>query len=453
MSRTRFSEILLRRRKQLGLSIPQAAKVLRMRESVLEAFEDGDFERLPALGYAQGMISSYARYLGLDPRELTALYEREHADYVSDATGRPPTGLASLSDEPGYARRSSTTVSAPRPTSSATPLVGSGYDAGRRGRDGSWDHEDVGRRYTKRTPGDYGSAPRGGRPGRRPHGESPAADRYGHYSSDITTRRVDSGQYRDDLRFENDARAYRAASTRSGRQASRSLSQPERPNVRRRQAPGPDRDPRSRNRRREPQPTGMAGLVGAFFSDSRRAVVVIVALLAVMLGLIIVFSVRSCASGGQGNRQQVSVVTTSAATSTATTVSQADQQALSEAASRKAALSAMAAQQETKVKVSVAAGATTWVEIVNDGEQQEATTVSGPWEQEYTVTKSIEIQVADPSNVTVEKNGESQPWPASSAGVSKLTIKGTDPSAATTASATTAAATGPSKKSSSDDEG
>ena len=58
MPRTRFAEILSSRRKQLRLSIPQAAKVLRMRESVLEAFEEGDFEHLPPLGYAQGMVAS-----------------------------------------------------------------------------------------------------------------------------------------------------------------------------------------------------------------------------------------------------------------------------------------------------------------------------------------------------------------------------------------------------------
>lgn len=68
MQRPQFAELLADRRRQLRLSVPQAARVLRMRESVLEAFEIGDFDHLPALGYAQGMVASYARYLGLDPR-------------------------------------------------------------------------------------------------------------------------------------------------------------------------------------------------------------------------------------------------------------------------------------------------------------------------------------------------------------------------------------------------
>ena len=102
MQRPQFAELLADRRRKLRLSIPQAARVLRMRESVLEAFEIGDFDHLPALGYAQGMVASYARYLGLDPRRITELYEREHAEYVAGVTGRAPTGLARLSDEPGH---------------------------------------------------------------------------------------------------------------------------------------------------------------------------------------------------------------------------------------------------------------------------------------------------------------------------------------------------------------
>lgn len=92
MQRPQFAELLADRRRQLRLSVPQAARVLRMRESVLEAFEIGDFDHLPALGYAQGMVASYARYLGLDPRRITELYEREHAEYVAGVTGRGSHG-------------------------------------------------------------------------------------------------------------------------------------------------------------------------------------------------------------------------------------------------------------------------------------------------------------------------------------------------------------------------
>ena len=101
--------------------------MLRMRESVLEAFEAGDFDHLPALGYAQGMVSSYARYLGLDSREISELYEREHAEYVAGVTGRAPSGLASLSDEPSYKGAASAT-NIIKPVSMTPPSLSSGQD-------------------------------------------------------------------------------------------------------------------------------------------------------------------------------------------------------------------------------------------------------------------------------------------------------------------------------------
>ena len=69
-SRPRFSEMLLDRRRQLGHhGGPRASQVLKLKEQVRIAFEEGDFDNIPQSGYAQGMLSSYARYLGLNPRE------------------------------------------------------------------------------------------------------------------------------------------------------------------------------------------------------------------------------------------------------------------------------------------------------------------------------------------------------------------------------------------------
>ena len=86
MSRPRFSEMLSSRRRQLGLSIEQASRILRLREDVLIAFEEGDFDRMPQSGYAQGMLSSYARYLGLNPRQVSDLFQEELYAYVNGST-------------------------------------------------------------------------------------------------------------------------------------------------------------------------------------------------------------------------------------------------------------------------------------------------------------------------------------------------------------------------------
>lgn len=460
MSRARFAEILSSRRKQLGLSIPQAAKVLRYRESVLVAFEEGDFERLPALGYAQGMVASYARYLGLDSRRLTELYEREHDEYLG-GLGTPRQGLARLEDEPNGSFTTSVLPSRTTPgRATATPLLPGpgaspqgGYASGR-DDEATRPTSARGRRYTTRTPSAASSSrERAGRAQRdrmRERSERPREPR-GAYASDITTRRVDTGQYRDDLRYDESPRPYRSASTRSGRQISRNATRPERPNVRRRPGNRPGRDPRQRSRRPQPRPTGLAGILQAILSDSRRLMALVIVVLSLVLALILVFSIRSCATASK-EPKQVSVLTASSSTTaSATTVSETEQAALSEAAARQAALSSQAAATETVVKVSVAEGTTTWVEITNDGTQQVAETVTGPWEQEYTVTKTIDIRVGDASGVTVEKNGERMSFSSRQSGMQSVSIQGTNPVAATEAATT--GSKKQSRRSSSSDEG
>lgn len=536
--RPQFADILAHRREQLGLTIPQAANVLRMRESVLEAFEAGDFGHLPPLGYAQGMVSSYARYLGLDPAQLTDLYEREHSDYVLEMTGRRPSGLANLSDEPGITgpasgarsssqgqgaqiavdpvaasrarvgqaplgespaaqtgrlnRKSAERTNVMRPTSlpqryNTSPGYGvegsfsanqgsqdSNYAADRRyssqlryGDNNQtatfaegYESTRSNRRYTSRAPERSDERARRGqaeRVRRMRSSEDHYSDDYAasrsssynagarrssgnyqpSYDSDIETRDVNS-QYRDDLRYDSGASNYRASSTREGREGARNMQMPGRiENARRRQNPT---SARSRNRRQQqPQAQGFAGAFQQYFADPQRAILSIGVLLAIILLLILVFSVRSCIDANTGTGKQVSVVTTLAATSetAATTTSDLEQQVVSAAAAEKAASSAAAAYTETKVKVSVAEGATTWVEIICDGEQKIAESITGAWSAEYTVTQQIQIQVVDASSVTVEKNGEVQSFTSKSAGLSSMTIEGTDPEAAAAATAAT----------------
>ena len=49
----------------------------RIRGKLLAALEDGDYARLPNPGYVRGYVSSYARYLELDPVPLLAMYRAE----------------------------------------------------------------------------------------------------------------------------------------------------------------------------------------------------------------------------------------------------------------------------------------------------------------------------------------------------------------------------------------
>jgi cytoskeletal protein RodZ len=73
----KLGDTLRERRISLGVSLTQAEDGTRIRARLIEALEDGDYARLPNPGYVRGYISSYARFLNLDPIPLLALYKSE----------------------------------------------------------------------------------------------------------------------------------------------------------------------------------------------------------------------------------------------------------------------------------------------------------------------------------------------------------------------------------------
>ena len=101
----RFGDMLYQRRRQMGLTILQVANTIKIRPQIIEFFENGDFTAMPPRGYAQGMISSYARYLGLNPREVVEAYFEDlrayeqatdnHGGRFQDAAGLVSTRSAS----------------------------------------------------------------------------------------------------------------------------------------------------------------------------------------------------------------------------------------------------------------------------------------------------------------------------------------------------------------------
>jgi cytoskeleton protein RodZ len=72
-----LGDTLRERRATLGISLEQAAESTRIREKLLVALEAGDYARLPNPGYVRGFVSSYAKYLELDPVPLLAMYRAE----------------------------------------------------------------------------------------------------------------------------------------------------------------------------------------------------------------------------------------------------------------------------------------------------------------------------------------------------------------------------------------
>lgn len=501
-SRPRFSELLLDRRRQLGLTVGQASQVLKLKEQVLIAFEEGDFDNIPQSGYAQGMLSSYARYLGLNPREVVdlfqeELYEHVHGtsshelrrrtrdtqsgrgvqgyDVVNEAESRPKAyvqyrGLLPTSGGPAGDMGAFATTSGPRPrTPSSVPLAGSSYPTSSRSQAPSYSHaeyvygrpynatseRDAGRererdRYTSRQRGRYAQqrrrvddpANRLLREGQngveerremaRAYRRDPSRAQRLYERDNVSTRSVRAGEYTDDLRYNDGVRPYDRASTISGRRSSRNIASVDRPNVR---------------RRSEGQRGSLSGgSRGRGGQDGRRTTLLIILALALALTLILVFSVRSCVGGKSNTSQEskttVPVSTTSTdATSTdttstdssstpTTTTTTTDTESSTDGSSTEGSSSDSSTPAETVVMVSVASGETSWLEITNDGTSEEASTVTGPWEQSYTVTDSITIRAGNPGVVTVTENGTQKSFDSRASGIGSLTIQGT-PAAST----------------------
>lgn len=354
--------MLLQRRRQLGLTCEQASRILKLREDVLVAFEEGDFESMPQSGYAQGMLSSYARYLGLNAREVVDLFQEELYEYVNgsgshelrrrtrdtiagrgisgydvvnEAGSRPKAyveyhGLLPTAGGPAGDMGNFATVTPARPRQSV-PLAGLGPSAV-----AAYGRDDYGRQHThQQRPYNSGqpyearqqrsTARRRANGQRRPQsdpagrllreGQQGVVDRDRDLVSprgragqartqrlyqrdDVSTRSVSRGEYRDDLRYDGVASPYERASTISGRRSSRNIASVERPNVRRRQSSGRSGE-QSGRRRQQPRRGGIAGVLDAVLADRRSALLLLLVVLAAVLTLILVFSVRSCTGSNQ----------------------------------------------------------------------------------------------------------------------------------------------------------
>ena len=82
-----FGEMLLERRRQMGASIQQVANVIKIRPQIIEYFETENFAAMPPRGYSQGIIASYARFLGLNPREVVDAYFDALHEYERNGSG------------------------------------------------------------------------------------------------------------------------------------------------------------------------------------------------------------------------------------------------------------------------------------------------------------------------------------------------------------------------------
>ena len=86
-----IGRILRETREQLGLTLEEAERNLKIRASRLAALENGEFDTLPSQAQARGFLNNYAEFLGLDSTELLRQY---------DETRQPPRRRSLIAKAP-----------------------------------------------------------------------------------------------------------------------------------------------------------------------------------------------------------------------------------------------------------------------------------------------------------------------------------------------------------------
>lgn len=101
-----IGDVLRDAREEQGRTIEEAARDTRVRADYLRALEEEQFDVFGGDVYAKGFLSSYARYLRVDPQPLLDTYRRkvQHDDLSASSiaatpvarqpTGPPPTWIA-----------------------------------------------------------------------------------------------------------------------------------------------------------------------------------------------------------------------------------------------------------------------------------------------------------------------------------------------------------------------
>ena len=419
-----FGDMLLNRRRQMGLSIQQVANTIKIRPQIIEFFETENFGSMPPRGYAQGMISSYARFLGLNPREVVEAYFDALAAYERAGNGYA-RGYQEV--EPEASPRSANATgrflmvggSAPSSRYGQRPPQ-AGYIA-----ESNSPHEHLSARELRsaQEPGGRRAYPRGARPA----GARGTADR-GQRTSAFPRQDMElaSSSRRGGARGQGAQGRQQRAGSRgpAGRGGSGAARQ--------RMGRNPPRTGGDRRSGRNGTSSPMLQ-IGGLALDPRLLIGAIGILLLVIL-IMGFMMVRGCTSApaeqDQGGAPQAQVATGSSDEKTASgkdasdaDASDADKESDAKAKDADADAKADAEPKEKKVKVSIGdEGTVAWLEVKLDGKYVLSEEKAGPFEEEYTVSDSIEITTDKPSDVTVTEDGEKVDYDTKVSGVAKVTI-------------------------------
>lgn len=409
-----FGEMLLERRRQMGASIQQVANVIKIRPQIIEYFETENFAAMPPRGYSQGIIASYARFLGLNPREVVDAYFDALHEYERNGSG-------------GRAGRFQDAAADANPRSSNA--------AGRYMMVNSVPAS----RYGQRPPqagyvSEFSSA----------H-EPVSASRLRPVSTTDSRRRPSQGGYDSTLRSRtrrpdgypaSDQRDPRAHASRS--QDGRSYRDPRGPRV-----TYPDQRPVRRAPGGQP-PRGGAGWGQAPRGGSRplqqgpdMKFLAIMALGILILIALVMVLLRGCApkpeaagsasstpSAKKADSKDTSEDSTDVDEGTDPSTDEGDDADEPSSSKDKADKSSKDEEpKETVVKVKLKEkGAVAWIEVKLDGKIVLGKQVVGPFEEEFKVETQIDITTNTPSAVAIYKNGDKVRYDTKVSGVGKVSI-------------------------------
>lgn len=95
---------LRRAREARGLSVRQVAAITKIPAGVLQAIDEGAYDRVPRGIFARGFIRAYAREVGLDAEEMVARFREETAEPVPAVPGAESSSDAVIEEEIGQLR-------------------------------------------------------------------------------------------------------------------------------------------------------------------------------------------------------------------------------------------------------------------------------------------------------------------------------------------------------------
>ena len=409
-----FGEMLLERRRQMGASIQQVANVIKIRPQIIEYFETENFAAMPPRGYSQGIIASYARFLGLNPREVVdayfdALHEYERngsggragrfQDAAADANPRssnaagrymmvnsvPASRYGQRPPQAGYVSEFS---SAHEPVSASRLRPVNTADSRRRPSQGGYDS-------TLRSRA------------RRPDGY-PASDQRDPRAH--ASRSQDGRSYRDPRGPRGTYPDQRPIRRASGGQSPRG---------------GAGRGQAPRGGSRPPQ----QGPDMKFLAIMALGILILIALVMVLL--------RGCApkpeaAGNASSTPSAQKADSKDTSEDSTDVDEggdsstdeggdADEPSSSEDKTDKSSKDEEPKETVVKVKLKEK-GAVAWIEVKLDGKIVLGKQVVGPFEEEFKVETQIDITTNTPSAVAIYKNGDKVRYDTKVSGVGKVSI-------------------------------